>query len=134
MAPLGLRAVKPQWELILDDDSEGVGGLAAGGGLEAGEDGVVGDGDAGLGEGGLRERVVHRVEVDLDQVADLGDDILGLEVQAVETGEDTVGGAALTGDDGRRGILTGCGGGKGGSEGGSAEKSDGGEGNHVDYF
>jgi hypothetical protein len=135
---LGLRAVEPEWLLILDNDGEDVGVLALGGWHEAGEDGVVVDGLAGLGEGRLSEGVILRVEVDLDEVANLCDDVLRLEVETVEAGDDTVGGSVRGGCN-NTGWWSVCGAGwvccaswHGRCEGSGANESDGCEADHFD--
>ena len=124
----GLRAVEPQRSLVLDGEGEDVGGFA---GLshevEAREDGIVVDGLAGLLERGLGEAVVLGEEVDFDEVADLSDDVFGLEVEASICGSGT--GEDAVDDTGLRGVK---GSGSGEAEESESGNSDGGEGDHFD--
>lgn len=123
MVPLG--TVVPDGLLILDLDLEDVGGLARlRDEVEAGEEGAaVGEGHAGVPEAGLGDGVVLGEEVPLDDVAHLGHDVVRVEAQAAQAG-----------DDGVRDAVGGCVGGgvanDGGGDGGDAggEEEGGGEG------
>lgn len=81
MSAVGLGAVEPERSLVDDGEDEDVWRLAGlSDEVEAGEDGVVVDRDAGVLERGLRKGVVLGEEVDFDDVADFSDDVLRLEV------------------------------------------------------
>lgn len=134
MVTISLAAVVPERILVLDEEGENIRSLAAGGReVKAGENaggGAVGVCErlAGLVERRLDDSVVLGEEVELDEVADLGDDILGLEVEAlVLDGAANEDAAHVTSrDDGV------------GSSGGEAEEGGSGHGesrvgNHFDY-
>lgn len=123
-----LAAVVPEGLGVLDGELEHVGRLALlGGEVEAGEDaGAAGERLARLVERRLHHGVVLGQEVELDEVADFGDDVLRLEVQTAvldgAAGEDAV-------DDARGADGGGCGGGEAEEEG-----CRGGEGSVGDHF
>lgn len=78
----------PHSFLVLDHEGKDVLCLARGSReVEAGEDALaVGQRLAWLVKAGLYDGVVLGKEVEFDQIAGLGDDVLGLEVQAVVGG------------------------------------------------
>jgi hypothetical protein len=82
-----LRAVVPDRLGVLHNNLEDVRSLAfARGKVEAGEESsTVGERLAGLAEAGLGDGVVGGEEVPLDYIADLSDDIVGVEAKATET-------------------------------------------------
>lgn len=129
MIPIRLRAIVPKRLLVLDQEREHIARLAARGcKVEAREDTFAsGKGLAGLVEGGLHDGVVLGEEVEFDEVADFGDDVLGLEVEPLVF--DCAAGCDAVDDAGGRDGFRGCGGQaeeSGGSEG------DGGGGDHFD--
>lgn len=85
MIPIRLAAVVPERFLVCDLEGKHLVGFTLGGcEVEAAEDAVAAlEGLAGLVEGGLHDRVVLGEEVEFDVVADFGDDVLRLEVQAL---------------------------------------------------
>jgi hypothetical protein len=92
MVPDRLRAVEPERVLVLDRELEHLVRLALVDlEVEAGEESLVVDGHAGLVEGGLRHRVVLGQVVPLDNVAHLGNDVVGLEFESAATGDHGVG-------------------------------------------
>lgn len=113
-----LGAVIPNRLLVLDLELEDIVRLAlARGELEAGEEaGPVGQGLARLGKGGLHEGMVLREEVPFYNVPNLGDDIVRVESEPAQAGDDGVcysrEGGGLGGVAGGR--VAGCWGGRGG--------------------
>ena len=83
-----MSAVVPDGLGVLDDDLEHVWSQTVGSGHEAGEEGGVAFGHAGLGEASLGDRVVLRQEEELDNVAEVGHDVVGVKVEAVQAGRD----------------------------------------------
>lgn len=125
---VSLRAVVPKRLLILHQEGKHLVCLATSRSkVEAGEDAAAaGERLAGCAEGRLHDAVVLGEEVEFNEVADGGDDVLGLEVEAGVFG----GGArCYTVDD------AGCGDGVWGC-GGEAEegKCEGGKGEHVGWW
>lgn len=95
MAAGGLGTVVPNGVVIFDQNLENIRsfGLALSGGLEAAEerDRDVGVRDAGRCKGGLGNAVVLGQELPLDDIADVCDDILGIEDELTSTtGNDSV--------------------------------------------
>lgn len=130
MVAVGLRAVVPEGILVLDGELEDVGSLTGiGFKVETGEDAVAASKRlAWLVEGGLCNGVVLGEEVEFDQIADLGDNVLGLEVKtrvlSGATGEDAV-------DDTSRADGVGSSGGE--AKEGGGKSSDGSVGDHFDF-
>lgn len=123
----GLGAVVPDGlRVVLDDDLEHIGRPALlGTEVEAGEEaGAVGQGLAGVGKVGLDDGVVEGQELELDNVTNLGDDVVRLEAETAETGGDGVGDTGQ-GDSARRLIPRG---GSGSGLGAGGEEEDGGDG------
>lgn len=100
--------------------------------VEASEEGVpVIERLAGLAEAGLRNGVVLGEEVPLDNIADFSDDVVRVEAETAEAGNDGVGDAGEVGGSGD--FLGGCGGGCGGDGDGGGQGEDGEEcGVHLD--
>lgn len=122
-----LGAVVPERLFAGDLKGEDVGSLAVVGlEVEAGEDTVF-ERLAWLVERGLSDGVVLGKEVELNVVTNLGDNVLGLEVQTLvrccRAGEDAV-------DDARAALADGACGGEADDSGRSGK--DGGEGNHFE--
>lgn len=125
VVPDRLRTIVPDGRLVLlDHDLEDVGrlGLPLGHGLEPAEEGLRREWNARVGKRGLRDAVVARQEVPLDDVPDLGDDILRVKEEGTAAaGDDGVGHACLW-DSARGEVVVGaCRGGRGwggGGEGG----------------
>jgi hypothetical protein len=90
VATLLLSAVVPDRLGVLHNNLENVGSLALScGKVEAGKETcTVGERLTGLAEAGLGDGVVGGEEVPLDYVADLSDDIVGIEAKTTETGVD----------------------------------------------
>ena len=109
-AVFALAAVEPDGLLILNNDLENLLTLALVDGEEAGEEGVSVAGDAGLVEGGLDDGVVEGQVVVLDDVADLSEDVVGIEVETRAADGDGVGhaGELRAGDDVVGGLCGGC--------------------------
>lgn len=106
VVPCSLGAVVPDSVLGLDNNLEDKLVLALlGRKPEAGEEaGAVGERFAGVGKVGLGDRVVGGEELPLDNVTNLSDDVVGLEVEAVEAGDDGVGDASEV--NGAGGLVT----------------------------
>ena len=124
-----LGAVVPEGLLVLDGKGEDVGGLSdVGLEVEAGEDTrAARKGLAGLVEGGLHHGVVLGQEVELDQVSDLGDNVLRFEVETIVGS----GGTSKDAVDDTGGWGGGWGSGGKAQKGGGSD-SEGGEGDHFD--
>lgn len=132
MTPRSLTAIEPDRFRILDHHLENIRILRSlGRRHEAGEKCCGSQGYTWRDEGGLRDRVVLGEVVEFDYVADLGDDVFGVEVQAGAADCDGVG-CAGRGDCGSGGGVVGCcWGGEGRGEKGGAHESDGGERDHF---
>lgn len=130
--PTGLGTVVPDGVLVLDDDLEDVGSLAASYGLEAAEEGLEpgGVGGAGLGEGGLGDGVVPGEEVPLYDVARLGDDVAWVEDEGASSAGDHGVGHSCQGHGVGGGVCC-CGGGSRRDEGHGGQGSDESVGEHV---
>jgi hypothetical protein len=90
---LGLGAVVPDGLAVVEDHGlEDIVGLALGGHkVEAGEEAkAVGRRRAGSVEVGLGDGVVGGEEVPLHDIANIGDDVVGVEAEAAEAGNDRV--------------------------------------------
>lgn len=93
---LSLRAVDPEWRGVVDHDAKYRGlslGLAGRSRLEAGVEArdvgaVHADGLAGLGEGRLGRGVVATNELELNHIARVGRNLLGLESRTTVTDSD----------------------------------------------
>ena len=82
MIALGLGAVEPDGLLVRNIDGEDIGVLLAGWcGHEAREKGTTCLRNARLGEGGLCHGVIGGEIMELDNVTDLGNNVLGVEVE-----------------------------------------------------
>ncbi len=132
----GLGAVVPEGVLIHDSDGEDAIGLAGRGSkVEAGEDGIgAAERLAGLVKGRLDHSVVLGQEVPFDYVANLGDDVLRLEVKTAVggggTSEDSVNDAR--GPDLDLAGVERSWGSRAETQEGSGSEGDGGEGDHFD--
>jgi len=129
-----LRAVVPDGSLVLNNDLEDIGSLALlSGEVEAGEETVtLGERLAGLAEAGLGDGVVVGEEVPLDNVTDLGDDVVGVEAETAKAGIDGVGDTG-EGDDLVGMVALGLARG-GSSRDSSSEEESGGEGLEREHF
>lgn len=127
-----LWAVIPDRALILDDKLEYIVRLALSNGeMESREEGrAISERLAWVGKVGLGDGVVAREEVPLDDVANLSDDVVGVEAEATEAGNDGVGDSSER--DGSSGMVPRSVGGNGRGAGGEEEGGDDGLGEHVD--
>jgi hypothetical protein len=135
MFSLGLRTVEPDGRLVGHLDGEDVWILEQSvvGWHEAAEESVVVDWLAGLGEAGLRKGVVGWSEMDFNDVADFGDDVVGIEdLLAGQTGSHEVrhSGERHGFGDGRAGGGRGV----GGSGVGEAEEGEGRDGSKSEHL
>lgn len=129
-----LTAVQPDGIRVIHHHAEDIHGRAVCDGKEAGEDGVIVGGDTWVVVVRLHDRVVARVEVEVDGGSFGGGDGLRREDQVAVADVDVVGGGGAGTGGGRGGAAAAAGGGAalGGDElGRGEEEGDGEEGEHF---